>query len=164
MAMIEFLYTSDYNIPRQSKLSAKAIHALLYLAADAYEIKSLRASAKNKFESVENQPWLLSDIPSTVRGVYAAKLPRNHVLKDSLVKMIHANFEMLMMDDTYLTLLDDVAGLGLDVLKAEIGTKHKTAFETQRWQCAACKEIFHFPVGVPWYCALCGSPKPKKVG
>lgn len=163
-AMLEFLYTSDYLVPRHNQhfdevktqengehiaSTDQGQHPLLfhvdvYALADRIQNANLKRAAEDKFEAAATTAWQDHEFPTAIESVYANTPPGpsgNRLRRISTeIAAKHARV-LLDRDQRFRDMMDGVAEFGtdlVDVLSASID-KNGTAIECPR---SACGFVF----------------------
>ncbi|KAI9847324.1 MAG: hypothetical protein M1837_002911 [Sclerophora amabilis] len=106
--LVQFFYEGDYpdlteppvsNQKDSSVMSNIKLHALMYAAADKYDISALTTEAKKRFEkSLAKFPTNLS-VLSAVNTVYTTTPDSDHELRDILVNYIRTRRHSILIGD-----------------------------------------------------------------
>jgi len=94
----------------------------VYLIADQYDIPSLKQLAKTKFRSVVNQPWDSVTFTAFIEAtevLWENTVHSDRLLRDFVVEIAVSRLDALLIEPTFVALMERWGDLAVDILKAK---------------------------------------------
>jgi speckle-type POZ protein len=153
-AMLEFMYTYDYEQPIDNTRPA-VFHARMYKLADRYDVPELRKLARKKFKQSlralcrDKKDEDYTSFLLAVAEVYENAPPNDKCLRKIVGKIASQHTETLMDDDKFQELMDSVPGFSADIARSLI-CKHEKILKRdyildprmRLFQCSVCDRTF----------------------
>jgi speckle-type POZ protein len=141
-AMLQYLYTFDYNYAVDEKQDPLAVaHAKVYALADKYDIGPLKTVAGTKFKAAAE---LLAETPhflQAIRLVYETTPSEDRGLRDITVEVSKECFSHLLKDPEFDDLLQEKGHFGRDLLHAIAPAYVLREPAAEACRCPSCSRI-----------------------
>ncbi|KAE9964439.1 hypothetical protein BLS_008371 [Venturia inaequalis] len=161
-AMLQFLYTGDYNTENLTMQN----HLKIYELADKVDVSALKTLCEDKFNAMARNNWKDLSFPGCMKTAYdiTPPGPSGENLRSIVVKIASENVKQLFQLDTgFKQMLADVAELGADMVEflAKSSSQSDNANSSRSdcsYLCRHCWSSFTIAVrcGFDVSCPRCG--------
>lgn len=116
---IRFLYTQQYD-DGQSQAGSQALHTntALYITGEKFDVVTLKALAKEKYESAVSAAWNCASFTSSLKLLYAETPETDRLLKDVAVKAAPGHLKELVELEDFAELCKNNGEIAFDILRA----------------------------------------------
>jgi hypothetical protein len=141
--MVQFMYTFDYEYPKECGKNP-VFDAQLYHLADMYTMDGLKAWAKIKYSTSAGPKANRWDVwedmgvaayMDSVAIVYSTTPSGDRGLRDVVIRVWHDNFEHLAQRKIFTTRLKDLEDFTIDLVASFAAEKRKSSFMCTRCPC-----------------------------
>ncbi|KAM3068339.1 hypothetical protein ACMFMG_009478 [Clarireedia jacksonii] len=162
-AMLQFMYTFDYNASGGAKSSSSPMvfNAKVYSIADKYEVLSLKSHAKQKFETTVDTCWDMDDFPHAITEVYNSTPSVDQGLRKVVVDAACKHIDQLLSKQEFRDVLEGTEGFAPDVTQTLAMCQRQSKTSSQvKYRCPNCSKQWEavLPlVGDNYCCIHCGN-------
>ncbi|PVH90219.1 hypothetical protein DM02DRAFT_548234, partial [Periconia macrospinosa] len=152
-AMLEFMYTHDYNAIGEGSSSPMLFNIKVYSLADKYDVPELKSLAENKFKDAVENCWDMDDFPYAIIQAYRATPFTDRGLRDVLVHAACKRIQSLLLKQGFCNVLDETVGFASDM-----NQKKPEPPKQKEYRCPNCGNQGQgiAPSGLTCNCFHCG--------
>ncbi|PVH91084.1 hypothetical protein DM02DRAFT_546495, partial [Periconia macrospinosa] len=157
-AMLEFIYTHDYNAIGEGVSSPMLFNINVYGLADKYDVPELKSRAKQKFENTVEICWDMDDFPYAITQVYQSTPLSDRGLRELVVDTACKHIQSLLCKQEFCNVLSDTAGFASDMVHLLVKNQKKPQPQIRKeYRCPSCGHQWQGPVpsGLTCDCPHC---------
>ncbi|KAK7551417.1 hypothetical protein IWX49DRAFT_550514 [Phyllosticta citricarpa] len=128
-ALIEYLYRFEYNVPRENDKGALFLfHIQVCAIGESYDVKGLRDLAKDRVKTVFENATSLKELRMhlAVKAIYDLDVASDSGLRYLVVELCREKIHDLLEIGEFCEAMDEVKGLGHDLVRALLNTPPPT--------------------------------------
>jgi speckle-type POZ protein len=160
-AMLQFMYTSDYDASGSAEHSASPMvfNVKVYSIADKYDVPALKSQAKEKFETTAKTCWNMDDFPYAVAEVYNSTTSIDRGLRNVVVDVTCEHINQLLSKQGFCDVLGETVGFAADISQHLAKSSEKSKKRETKYKCPACGKQWEavLPSSGTFYCIHCAN-------
>ncbi|PGH02258.1 hypothetical protein AJ80_08883 [Polytolypa hystricis UAMH7299] len=157
-AMLRFIYDSDYTIEDgvDTYATPMVFHAKVYSIADKYDVPTLRAHARDKFEQAINTP----DFQPAIAEVFSGTPGTNRSLRDVALRTSCSKLKELKELDYFTATIGETSAFAFELIQW-LATNYDLSVKT--YKCPLYYKVWKAVLNadVEYRCLGCGKAKGK---
>jgi speckle-type POZ protein len=159
-AMLQFMYTSDYDASGSAENSASpmVLNVKVYSIADKYDVPALKSQAKEKFETTVKTCWNMDDFPYAVAEVYNSTTSIDRGLRDVVIDVTCEHINQLLSKQGFCDVLGESVGFASDMTQHLAKSQEESEKRLKKYQCPNCGQQWEAVLisGNHYCCIHCG--------
>lgn len=162
-AMLQFMYTSDYDASCSADNSASPMvsSVKVYSIADKYDVPALKSQAKEKFKTAVETCWTMDDFPYAIAEVYNSTTSIDRGLRNVVVDIASKHVNQLLSKQAFSDVLGEVVGFASDIAQQLANSQEKIRKRLRKYKCPHCEKQWEAVLSSEntYRCIHCGNSR-----